>query len=79
MWAQGIEGFYLVGDPDYALFCDELDTFTEKTLKPRLYNLGIAWVEISGNEDLTPMIERIYKKRFLESSLQGTYWLKQTN
>ncbi len=39
VWAQGIEGFYLVGDASSAVFLDELDFYTDQVLKPRLRNL----------------------------------------
>lgn len=76
VWAQGIEGFYLVGDPSRAIFLDELDFHTDQVLKPRLCNLGVDWFEISGGEGWGPVIQAALGKRDLQSSLQSVYTLK---
>jgi hypothetical protein len=76
VWAQGIEGFYLVGDAGSAVFLDELDFHIDQVFKPRLRNLGVDWFEISGGEGWDPVIENALRKRELESCLQWVYTLK---
>jgi hypothetical protein len=76
VWAQGIEGFYLVGNANSSEFLNGLDIFTEQVLKPRLFELGITWLEISGDETWNPVIEKVYRKRILKRSLQWVYTLK---
>jgi ribosomal protein S18 acetylase RimI-like enzyme len=78
VWARGIQGFYLVGDANSAVFLKELDVFTDQVLKPRLHNLGITWFEISGDETWNPVIENAFEKRNLESSRQLVYTLEPT-
>jgi GNAT superfamily N-acetyltransferase len=78
VWAQGIEGFYLVGDANSAVFLEELDVYTEQVLRPRLRNLGVAWFEISGDENWNPAIENVFGKRNLENSQQWVYTLRPT-
>jgi len=78
VWAQGVEGFYLVGDAKGKIFLEELGVYTEQVLKPRLTDLGIAWVEIGGDKNWNPVIEKVYKKRILESSQQWVYTLPST-
>lgn len=76
VWAQGIRGFYLVGDADSTVFLDELDAYAEKVLEPRLHSLGVAWFEISGDKDWNAVIEDVFQKRNLESSQQRVFRLK---
>jgi GNAT superfamily N-acetyltransferase len=76
VWAQGIKGFYLVGDANSAVFLEELDVYTDQVLGPRLHHLGIAWFEISGDENWNAVIENVFGKRNLESSQQWVYTLK---
>ena len=76
VWAQGMEGFYLVGDASRAAFLDELDFHTDQVLKPRLRSLGVDWFEISGGEGWDPVIKNALRKQDLESSLQWVYTLK---
>lgn len=76
VWAKGMEGFYMIGDANNTKFLDGLDTYTEQILKPRLHDLGITCVEISGDESWNPIIENAYRKRTLESSQQWVYSLK---
>jgi hypothetical protein len=76
VWAQGIEGFYLVGDANSAVFLEELDAYTDQVLRPRLHNLEVAWFEISGDENWNVVIENVFGKRGLESSQQWVYTLK---
>lgn len=76
VWAQGIEGFYLAGDANSAVFQKELAIFTDQVLKPRLRNLGITWFEISGDKKWNPAIENIFSEQGLESSEQWVYMLK---
>jgi len=78
VWAQGIKGFYLIGDAKSAVFLKELDAFTDQALKPRLHNLGITWFEISGDETWNPVIEHAFEKRNLEISQQSVYTLEPT-
>jgi GNAT superfamily N-acetyltransferase len=78
VWAQGIKGFYLVGDANRAVFLQELDVYIDQVLKPRLHNLGVAWFEISGDENWNPVIESVFEKRNLESSQQWVYTLTPT-
>ena len=76
VWAQGIEGFYLVGDASRAAFPDALDLHTDQVLKSRLRNLGVDRFEISGGEGWDPVIKNALRKQDLESSLQWVYTLK---
>jgi hypothetical protein len=76
VWAQGIKGFYLVGDANSTAFLQELDVYTDQVLEPRLHDLGVAWFEISGDENWNPVIENVFEKRNLESSQQWVYTLK---
>jgi ribosomal protein S18 acetylase RimI-like enzyme len=78
VWSQGIKGFYLVGNANSAAFHEELDAYTDQVLEPRLHNVGVAWFEISGDEDWNPVIENVFRKRNLESSQQRVYTLKST-
>jgi len=73
VWAQGIEGFYLIGDSDSKVFREELNTFTNHELKPRLIEQGKLLFEISGNETWDPVIEIVYRNRVLEKSQQWIY------
>jgi hypothetical protein len=76
VWAQGIKGFYLAGDAHSTVFFEELDAYTDRVLRPRLRSLGIAWFEISGDENWNPVIENVFGKRNLGSSQQWVYTLK---
>jgi len=76
VWAQGVKGFYLVGDANSAAFLKGLDVYTDQVLEPRLHDLGVAWFEISGDESWNPVIEKVFEKRNLESSQQWVYTLK---
>ena len=78
VWAQGIEGFYLEGDANSKIFLRELNIYTEQVLKPRLTDLGITWLEISGDKNWNPVIEKVYNKRILERSQQWVYTLPPT-
>jgi RimJ/RimL family protein N-acetyltransferase len=77
VWAQGIEGFYLVGDSDNAAFLEDLDDHVDQVLKPCLQNLGVTWFEVSGGENWNPVIENTFENRDLESSQQWVYALRQ--
>jgi RimJ/RimL family protein N-acetyltransferase len=77
VWAQGIEGFYLVGDPGSTAFLEHLDDYVDRVLKRRLQNLGVAWFEISGGENWNPVIENTFERRNIESSQQWVYTLGQ--
>jgi RimJ/RimL family protein N-acetyltransferase len=76
VWAQGIEGFYLVGDTDSTVFLEHLNDYIDQVLKPRLRNSGATWFEVSGGENWNPVIESTFEKRNLESSQQSVYTLK---
>ena len=76
VWAQGIEGFYLVGDASSAVFRDELNFLVDRVLKPRLDNLGVSWFEISGGENWDPVIQKALSKRDLKSNQQWVHILR---
>jgi GNAT superfamily N-acetyltransferase len=76
VWAQGIDGFYLVGDASSAVFRDELDFHIDQVLKPRLYNLGVAWFELSGEDDWDPVINSALGNRGPKCNQQWVYVLK---
>jgi len=76
VWAQGIEGFYLVGDPGSTPFLEYLDGTIDQVLGPRLQHLGVTWLEVSGGEKWNPVIENTFENRDLESSQQWVYKLK---
>lgn len=75
VWANGIEGFYLVGDSDSRLFRNRLDGFTDSVLVPRLRALSIDEVEISGDEGWNSTIEATYCHRSFEKGEQKVYTL----
>ena len=77
VWAQGIEGFYLVGDTDSTAFLEYLDGYVDRVLGPRLRNLGVTWLEVSGGENWDPAIENAFENRDLESSQQWVYTLRR--
>jgi GNAT superfamily N-acetyltransferase len=76
VWAQGIQGFYLLGDPESTLFLEDLDAHIDRVLKPRLQNLGVAWFEVSGGKNWDAAIENTFRKRNLERSQQWVYTLE---
>ncbi|HSR30208.1 MAG TPA: GNAT family N-acetyltransferase [Anaerolineae bacterium] len=76
VWAQGITGFYLVGDAESAVFLEELGIYTDRVLGPRLRSLGVAWFEVSGDENWNAVIRRVFGERNLESSQQWVYTLQ---
>jgi RimJ/RimL family protein N-acetyltransferase len=75
VWAQGIQGFYLVGDAQASAFCQELNRFVDETIAPRLHEVGIDWVEVSGAAGWNTVIEEIFRERELEGSQQLVYTL----
>jgi len=75
VWAQGIQGFYLLGEPDNQAFLESLDEAIDLTLQPRLRKLGIDWFEVCGGEDWDPVIESLFRDRDLERSQQFVYEL----
>ncbi len=74
--AQGMQGFYLIGDTKGAGFIQALDEHIERVLGPRLRNLGVAWFEVSGGKGWNAVIEGIFAGRGLESSQQWVYTLR---
>jgi len=76
VWAQGIQGFYLVGDPGSTRFLESLDETIDHVIVPRLFALGVAWFEVSGGENWNAVIESAFKHRNLESSQQWVFRLK---
>jgi hypothetical protein len=79
VWAQGMQGFYLVGDANSAVFLAELEAHTHQVLEPRLHRLGITSFEISGDESWNAVIESVFGERNLASSQQWVYTLKPTH
>jgi hypothetical protein len=73
VWAQGMKGFYLVGDPDTAVFREELAGYSDEILIPRLRSMGVDWFEISGHAGRDALIEHVFGARRLESSQQWIY------
>lgn len=73
VWAQGIDGFYLVGNAESPVFRDELDRFTYQVLEPRLRDLGVSCFEISGDQTWDPVIESVFTGRALDCSRQWVY------
>lgn len=76
VWAQGIEGFYLVGDTGNTGFLESLNDYIDRALKPRMHNLGATWFEVSGGENWNAVIESTFERRNLESSSQWVYTLE---
>ena len=76
VWAEGIQGFYLVGDASRTDFLDELAAHTDHVLGPRLHTLGVTWFEISGDENWERTIEDVFGERNLQSSQQWVYTLE---
>jgi GNAT superfamily N-acetyltransferase len=79
VWAQGAEGFYLIGDPNSAAFIGGLGVFCDRVLEPRLRAIGMRWCEISGDEGWDPVIERAFRTRGLKTSRQRVYALETSH
>ncbi len=75
VWAQGIQGFYLLGDVRRTPFLDALNDLINQVLASRLHSLGVTWFEISGGEHWDATIERIFGHRQLERGQQWVYTL----
>ena len=85
VWAQGIEGFYLVGDANSATFLEELAVYADQVLMPRLHNLGVGWFEISGDEDWNPIslkvtgmpctVSRCHRSVLCEATIRSPIWV----
>lgn len=74
VWSRGIEGFYLLGDPENFFFVDSLDCYVEQSIRPRARTLGLDWFEASGcSEGWDPAIERAFKNREWNRSVQYIY------
>jgi RimJ/RimL family protein N-acetyltransferase len=78
VWAGGIEGFYLVGEPGNTFFISALYGYIERAIAPRLKDMGLTWFEVSGGERWDPVIERVFENRKLEISQQWVYTLPPT-
>lgn len=76
VWAQGIQGFYLVGESDNTVFLESLNGYIDQALTPRLQSLGVTWFEVSGGEKWNPVIERTFQGRELKRSQQWVYTLE---
>ena len=76
VWAQGIEGFYLVGDTNSTTFLADLNDYIDHVLEPRLHHSGVTWFEVSGGEGWNSAIEETFEKRNLESNQQWVYTLQ---
>jgi len=75
VWAKGAEGFYLIGQENNSAFLNDLDPFIDKVITPRAHKLGLDWFEVSGSQRWNAVIERVFEKRALESSVQLVYTL----
>jgi GNAT superfamily N-acetyltransferase len=75
IWARGIQGFYFVGEPSNSAFLDNLDRFVDRLIAPRLRQMGLEWLEVSGGEGWDPFIEQVFARRSLEKGLQWVYAL----
>lgn len=73
VYAQGIEGFYLVGDKRKTAFLDTLDAHIDQVLAPRLRDLGVDWLEICGDNGWDPLIVSALGKRDPHISKQFVY------
>jgi RimJ/RimL family protein N-acetyltransferase len=78
VWAKGIEGFYLAGDPAHNQFVENLDRFVQDIIRPRAQQTGLAWFEVSGcSSDWDLPIERVFGPRSLSRSEQYIYRLME--
>ncbi len=77
IWAQGIEGFYLVGDAESRIFSTHLDEFVQRVIKPEAKKSGLEWFEVSGDSPLWDRtIQRAFNSHGIESSQQYIYNLE---
>lgn len=76
VWSRGIEGFYLLGDPENSAFVNSLGLYVEQLIRPRARELGLDWFEVSGcSEGWDAAIERAFKNRKWNRSVQCIYRL----
>ena len=70
VWVQGMEGFYLLGDPDNSSFLADLDQFIVGSLRSLLLKMGTTWCEISGGPNWHEALEKAFAQRKLQQSRQ---------
>ncbi len=78
IWAQGIEGFYLVGDAGSPVFSVHLDAYVRGVIKPEARKSGLDWFEVSGDSPVwDEAIQSIFKDQRIGSSRQIIHSLPQ--
>jgi RimJ/RimL family protein N-acetyltransferase len=71
IWAKGIEGFYLVGDPANKSFLNELNNYITTTITPRAKACDLSEFEVSGNSpSWHGAIESVFSDRELNCGRQ---------
>ncbi|AKF95950.1 GNAT family N-acetyltransferase [Brevibacillus laterosporus] len=74
IWSKGIEGFFFLGEHRNKSFNKQISNFIEKMIRPRAYEQGLEWFEVSGDSrDWDETIETIFDNRKIAKSLQRVY------
>ncbi|MCP4709616.1 MAG: GNAT family N-acetyltransferase [Planctomycetes bacterium] len=80
IWANGIEGFYLIGQEKNPKFNNHLDQYIERVIRPLAIESGLDWFEVSGNNPTWAIeIPKIFQNRQLTKSYQSVYRIKDLN
>ena len=79
VWSQGMEGFYLLGNPNNWDFNKSLAKFLDMTIAPEARELGYPSCEISGGDPgWNPVIETVLADQCLSSWQQSVYLYPRT-
>jgi hypothetical protein len=74
VWAQGMEGFYLLGEHPPPGFAPQLDRFVSTVLEDRLRGIGCSSFEASGgNSECDAVLLRAFAHRQLDHESQWIY------
>ncbi len=74
VWSQGIEGFYLLGNPNNRDFNRSLSRLFDTIIAPEAMEIGYQWCEISGGDpSWNPVIETVFADQRLSSWQQSVY------
>lgn len=79
IWAEGIDGFYLIGKKNCVVDIDEFNYFIDHSIKSRLLRKNINYIEInSDNDQLDLLIEDAFSYRKLNKDYQLVYTHEST-
>jgi len=74
LWAQGLEGFFLLGDESNVEFVKELGRFIDTGLSQSLQSEKLEWFEVAGmHRKWDKQIEQLFHDRDVEISTQFVY------